>query len=495
MILITDIADFSKLTYGDTFQYTCKNCGALTTINSYRPFRIKTYSNFLCKKCGINAHTDKEAKLKKSKKTNLKRYGYEFPSQNENIKNKMLNTNLKRYGSANPCKNPNIARKISDTLNNKTDDEWNTIIEKRKNTNLSLYGTESALANTDILNKMRKEYKEKTGYDNPMRNPEVVLKVKNNWRNMSKEEIDIRNSKIKTTKLNKYGDSNYNNMQKCLDSFKKNHNGLTQSEYYASADYQNKIKANNKTKYGVEYYTNREKAKQTCINLYGTPYPMQTDEIKSKAIKNKLSKYNNLSGPNGNKYYYGINFNSSWELAVWIYCVDHNIPIVREPVTLTFLDTYNKLSHFVVDFMINGKLVEIKGDYYFNRNGTMCYPYNVEKVGTAFVQLTPERKKYKDDLAERKRQCGLANGVEFWREKDCLKYIEYCDTKYPGWNILYRKDNPYNPSYWCGFIFNPGYYQRPMYYLLLNKGITPFDCNNKSQYADITGKGLTPFDV
>lgn len=56
-----------------------------------------------------------------------------------------------------------------------------------------------------------------------------------------------------------------------------------------------------------------------------------------------------------------MNFDSSWELAIWIYCKDHNISIEHNPCT--FVYEYDGKQHlYLVDFRINGKLVEVKGD-------------------------------------------------------------------------------------------------------------------------------------
>lgn len=52
---------------------------------------------------------------KKAEKTNIKKYGYKTPLQNENIKEKIKQTNLNKYGVDNPAKSQEIKEKIKQT--------------------------------------------------------------------------------------------------------------------------------------------------------------------------------------------------------------------------------------------------------------------------------------------------------------------------------------------------------------------------------------------
>ena len=49
--------------------------------------------------------------MEKFKNTNIKRYGVEYPLQNENIQNKQKNTNIKRYGVEYVSLNADIRKK------------------------------------------------------------------------------------------------------------------------------------------------------------------------------------------------------------------------------------------------------------------------------------------------------------------------------------------------------------------------------------------------
>jgi len=241
-----------------------------------------------------------------------------------------------------------------------------------------------------------------------------------------------------------------------------------------------KIKSVKLKRYGDPYYTNRKKAFETLNTKYGINNPNKVDPFKS--VMSRLDKYGSVV-PNYKYNYYGIYFDSSWELAVWIYYIDNNIPIIRNSCTFNYTDMYNRIHYYQPDFIINSNYVEVKGPQFWN-NGNMIYPYNKKKVnGGVWIPLTKEEKEFMDDLYERKHQCGLSNNVLFLTNKDILPYLEYCNNKYPNWNILFRKDN----------IFNPSYYNYISLYN--NNGITPFDINKNDKYIDIKSKGITPYDI
>ena len=294
-------------------------------------------------------------------------------------------------------------------------------------------------------------------------------------------------AKMNDTKEKRYGDPNYTNKEQCKLTWKNKSKKEIQ-------DIVNQIKQTKSDRYGDPYYFNREKGRKTMIERYGVPYSGMSQELFAKTCDTKLKEYGDpywtnqdkicktyidrygAYRPQNYKYsFYGLLFDSAWELAVWIYCIDHNIPIIREPCSFKYFDMYNKSCDYIPDFMIGGKLVEIKGSQFLKPDGTMYFPYNKKKVDGKWVKITPEEKAYKDDLFERKHQCGLANGVEFWKESECAKYIEYCNLVYPGWNIVFRKNNPLNPSYLCGPIINPGFFQSQSFFLISTIGVTPFD--------------------
>lgn len=152
-----------------------------------------------------------------------------------------------------------------------------------------------------------------------------------------------------------------------------------------------------------------ERAKKTCLERYGAESFAQTDLFRQKqreSFERKTLEEKKLQrSRRGRKYLYeGEKFDSGWELAVWIYFKAKGIGIQRFKSSIPY--NFEGKEHFYIpDFVINGKLVEIKGDQFF-KNGKMICPFD----------------RSKDDLYEAKYQCMLQNNVEVWREKD-IKYV------------------------------------------------------------------------
>lgn len=191
------------------FHYTTTNCKTCGKEMLSKKRKLKQYCSHHCqvnnkdviskmkesrkktfvKKYGVESFTQSDVFKKKTKKTNLKRYGVEYPQQNKVIRQKSIETNLNKYGVDNPAKNE-------------------FILEKTRQTNLKKYG---------------EEYIQQTN------------------------EFKIHSKKIKKQR---YGDENYNNL---------------------------------------------EKYKQTMLSTYGVDNISKTDFIKEKITKEHLIKsYNDL---------------------------------------------------------------------------------------------------------------------------------------------------------------------------------------------------------
>lgn len=81
----------------------------------------------------------------------------------------------------------------------------------------------------------------------------------------------------------------------------------------------------------------------------------------SVVAKNRgLGGYNPGAGRGKKGWYKGIFCDSSWELAYLIWCLDHNIKVER--CTEKFEYLFNgKILRYYPDFIVNGKIVEVKG--------------------------------------------------------------------------------------------------------------------------------------
>lgn len=152
-----------------------------------------------------------------------------------------------------------------------------------------------------------------------------------------------------------------------------------------------------------------EKFKQTNLKKYGVECPGLIARYSNKKI---TSKY----------YYDNLYFDSSWELATWIYCKDHNIAIERLPVRIAY-NVNNEQHYYYPDFKINGVLVEIKGDYLIENN-----------------QLKKIYKSQDEKLLYAKSLCMQQNGIKIYTSKDLVEIKDYITTTY-GKDYLKRFKN------------------------------------------------------
>ena len=163
--------------------------------------------------------------------------------------------------------------------------------------------------------------------------------------------------------------------------------------------------------------TIKQKIKRTNIHKYGFSSPSQNKLIKKKQIstfKKNHNGYNSLWAiPEyqlknrrtlkfSSYIYKDIIFDSSWELCYYIYCVDHNKNIIREPKSIIYY-IKDKIHRYYPDFEVDGVLVEIKSNFILRKEP-------IEKMNCI--------KKHKVKLIT-----------------NCKKYIKYVNTFY-GKNFI-----------------------------------------------------------
>ena len=96
-------------------------------------------------------------------------------------------------------------------------------------------------------------------------------------------------------------------------------------------------------------------------NKKGNSHTNETKKKLSKIAKNRgLGGYQKGCGIGKKGWYKSFFCDSSWELAFVIYCLDHNIDIKRNKEKRKYIYK-NKLYNYIPDFIVNGKVIEIKG--------------------------------------------------------------------------------------------------------------------------------------
>ena len=149
--------------------------------------------------------------------------------------------------------------------------------------------------------------------------------------------------------------------------------------------------------------------------------PMKTEEgrslCKQNYLKNKRKHVKRFK-------YENEFFDSSWELAYYIWLKDHNVKFIHEPFNLKYIFE-GKSFDYLPDFKVGNEIIEIKGLHFFenyNPSGKMINPYD----------------RTEDAKYEAKHQCMIENHVKIIT--DCSVYIEYVKNNY-GKDYLekYRK--------------------------------------------------------
>lgn len=108
--------------------------------------------------------------------------------------------------------------------------------------------------------------------------------------NKSEEEKLETINKGKETRLLKYGDENYNNREKFLDTMDSLYGGCTLSSHILSK----KVAETKQERYGDMYFNNMYKNKETCLEKYGYDNVFKIPEIKDKIDSTKLDKYGTI---------------------------------------------------------------------------------------------------------------------------------------------------------------------------------------------------------
>lgn len=242
-----------------------------------------------------------------------------------------------------------------------------------ENTNLERYGENTPTKNPKIIEKIKATNLEKYGYVCPMQNNNI-------------KKTSIKNS------LERYGVSNISK----LDSIKKKkENSFMKKFGFKTSLLAPEIK---------------DLIKNTCIEKYGVDNP-----FKSKEVQKKIKK----------KYHVdGINFDSSWEVAFYIYHRDHNNFIICNPDPIKY-EVLGEFHNYYPDFKLNDNLIEIKGDMMISDDGNITpHPSAISK---ALKDNTLDKLK---EITEAKNKCIKENNIIILKQEDIRPYIIYVENTY-----------------------------------------------------------------
>lgn len=327
---------------------------------------------------------------------------------------------------------------------------------KRKQTNLKKYGTENPFKDTEKMKQLRKD---KLGVENV-------------------SQLDSVKEKKKQNSLKKFGTENP----------------------AQSAEVQNKIRATNLKKLGVENplasKAVQDRIKQTNRNRFGYDYHTQSPEFRehlravwqdkkkraelskkvSKTWAQKTAEEIRLIRSKAHKVYEYQDefFDSSWELAVWIWAKDKGKNIIREPICIEYDFKGTKHKYFP-DFEIDEKLIEVKGDHFFNAKGEMICPWDSSR----------------NEIYQAKHLAALEAGVEFWKNDKIKGIVEYVDQTYTeDYLKLFevKKEFPFEESVGRTDLQTIRYFHRSLYSANKKGKLSPFEAWQNKKLVEQSAK-------
>ena len=290
----------------------------------------------------------------------------------------IANTKKTRYGNSHYV-NPQKAKTTClDKYGVEHPSQLDSVKDKIKQTNVLRYGYECA-AKSDIAKKHYKDTcRRKYGVD-------------------SHNQLESVKQLKEVTYINRYGVSNPNQSDDIIA--KRIQTRIQRYGSYLNDDILRKMQATCMDKYGVahalQYPAFLEKYKQTCLAKYGVETNLQlTHEM-------ALYKYNDVL------------FDSSWEVAYYIWLMDNQIQFSYHPSPIKY-EIDGKIHFYFPDFIVNGEYVELKGPHLINSMHELINPIT------------------KQVLYE-KTQCLRDHNVKLIT--DCKEYLQYVKRKY-GTNFI-----------------------------------------------------------
>ncbi len=219
-------------------------------------------------------------------------------------------------------------------------------------------------------------------------------------------QLEETKNKLKQTKMEKYGDENYNNGEKSTATKKEKYG----EDYYKNMleeqrkqtylkkygvthhlkleEFRAKQRKTNLEKYGSEYLINnpelKEKMKKTMMKKYGVENPSQSQEIKQKKKETSIKNFGvshhlqdrkrfeaHLKGMYAVKKYKDtdITYQGSYEL-YFLEKIDEIGLITEITNGKSYKYIINDSEHlYHVDFFFRGSNIEIKSGWTYDKNG------------------------------------------------------------------------------------------------------------------------------
>ena len=239
------------------------------------------------------------------------------------------------------------------------------VVEQIKKVMEEKYGVSNPTYLPDHVEKTKATKKRKYGNENYNGDPEQRKETCRKRYGVDNPFQDVE--KIKKIKEKKYGDPFYTNRKGCWEKFNSKYPKGSKERY----EFYKKSKENFEKKYPrgskerTEYYKEvHKKTIQTNLKRYGVESPMQRENIRLHGFSPYRYDYN------------GYVFDSSWELAYYIWLLDQGLidgeDFVVKPFPIDYYDNFlSKNRKYFPDFTVYDEIIEIKGPHLLKENGEL----------------------------------------------------------------------------------------------------------------------------
>ena len=228
------------------------------------------------------------------------------------------------------------------------------------------------------------------------------------------------------TSRKRYGENNYNNRKKFLETCNEKFGGNAPA---CSSEVVKKMERTKEERYGDSGFNNHEQATKTFREKYNVHNPSQIPGIRKKMTKKWVLFWNDDNtyvstrhdteeyNVNVGKWEHELQMDSSWEIELFVFCKLKNGMDVDYQPNLTIPYEYDGETHsYHPDFIINGRIVEVKGDNFFRINPET----NKEEMYCTWrnPKWSDEYYEWRCGREEAKHQCMIANNVVILRYND-----------------------------------------------------------------------------
>ena len=241
----------------------------------------------------------------------------------------------------------------------------------------------------------------------------------------------LHQEKMQSTMLKKYGVCHALQSQTFKDKSKltcKKNNGVDFPSQ--SSEAREKIRNTNMNNFGVDNPLKSDEIKrkiiQTNNKLYGVDWALQSDTIKDKIKRSLILTYGVENYSQTVEFhkkchkrytsskYPKISFTNSWEFKVYDFLTEHNISFEYQTEPIPY--EYDGVTHYYVpDFKVNGRIYEVKGDFFFRINKDT----GKEEMFQPFrnPDESDEQYNWACGKEEAKHQCMIANNAIILRKE------------------------------------------------------------------------------